>query len=441
MSNPRIYIVIATFLPLVGGAERQALLLGRSLRERDHATTIITFRHDITWPAYEVLEGVPIIRVAGTILERRKKLPRIFQKLLYLIAMGVMGWTLWRHRRYYDIVHVYMLNLLAMPASIVCRLTGKSMIVAIRCADSGKKTKPHQKTSLLAGSLDPSTPWLQIEGRTWEEGDLAELELMGRPVVRFTNALLQRINAVAVILSSRMRGYLAEHDFNLSDIQLIPNGVDIARFIPLPADASFNERAKVVICVSKFRFQKGIDVLLQAWNLVHQQAPEARLIIVGNGPLQNQLEQMNQALGLTGCVEFVGLQKDVPLQLHRAGLAVLSSYWEGMPNAILEAMASGLPCVATRVSGSEDIISQGVNGLLVEPGDYEGLAQALLALLNNPKLIQQYGQAARATIEQNFSLEYILNSYIELYQRIVNRQLRITKDIHPSKSTAYSVEL
>src|SRR6266571_5254023 len=107
ISSPRIYIVIATFLPLVGGAEKQAFAQSRSLRERGYETTIITFRYSRTWPQREVMEGVSVIRVAALLLRDREKLPRLLRKLSYLLAMLVLGWTLWRQRQYYDVLHIY----------------------------------------------------------------------------------------------------------------------------------------------------------------------------------------------------------------------------------------------------------------------------------------------------------------------------------------------
>src|SRR5947207_12456043 len=254
---------------------------------------------------------------------------------------------------------------------------------------------------------------------------------MGKPVVRFTRFLLDHIHAVVVVLSSRMKGHLAAHGFYLSDLQLIPNGVDTARFHPRDSNTATDERAQVVVCVSKLRYEKGIDVLLQAWRLVQEhlpQATQAQLIIVGDGPLQTQLERMAEALGITESVEFAGLQSNIPAQLHRGRLAVLPSRWEGMPNALLEAMASGSACVATRVSGSEDAIEHGVNGLLVEPEDYQGMSQALLTLLHDPLLAQEYGQAARTTSEKYYSLEHIIDRYIELYQRIAHGRKQIIEE-------------
>src|SRR3954468_20184638 len=154
VNKPRIYIAISTFLPLVGGAENQALAQGRSLRERGYEATIITLRHDRKWPQHEVIEGVPVMRVAGMLLGNRERLPGLLRKLLYLMAMLVMGWTLWQHRQRYDILHVYQLNLLALPTAFVCYLTNKPMIIAVRSAGPGKAASLRAKASLIAGPLD-----------------------------------------------------------------------------------------------------------------------------------------------------------------------------------------------------------------------------------------------------------------------------------------------
>ena len=434
MSSPRIYILIATFLPSVGGAEKQAFAQGRSLRERGYETTVVTFRHNRIWPQRELIEGVPVIRVAGTILGGREQLPGLLQKLSYLTAILVMGWTLWRQRQHYEVLHVYQLSLLTVLAALLCRLAGKPMLVAVRSADSGSSTSSHNKTSLLAGPLDATTPWLQVDERFKANSDLEVLARMGKPVVGFLSSLLHSNHTVVVVLSSRMKSSLADYGLNLPDVQLIPNGVDITRFNPAHIDNAIDGREQIAVCVAKLRYEKGIDVLLQAWCLVHQQAPQAQLIIVGDGGLRFQLEGLAKALGIANRVEFTGLLGDIPAQLHRGGLAVLPSRWEGMPNALLEAMACGLPCVATRVSGSEDIIQHGVNGLLVGPEDYQGMALALLTLLQDRPLAQRYGQAARETVERHYSFEQVMDRYVELYQRIAEHPCQIAGDAPPSRT-------
>jgi glycosyltransferase involved in cell wall biosynthesis len=308
------------------------------------------------------------------------------------------------------------------------------MTIVVISAGAGKPTKSHDNAMLIAGPIDPSTPWLQVDGRTWIDGDLYNLERAGKAAVLCTQFLLKRIRVVVIVLSSRMSRYLIAHNLSLPETQIIPNGVDITRFHPLYEDQAFKERTRIVICISKMRYEKGIDVLLQAWRLVHEHAPDARLIIVGSGRIQSQLQLMASELEVTDSVEFAGLQSDIPAQLHRGSIGVLPSRWEGMPNALLEATASGLACVATSVSGSEDIIQHGYNGLLVAPEDYEGLAQALLTLLCDPELVRKYGHAARVSTEKNYSLERVTNMYIELYNKLTDQGHHAAVDKQPSES-------
>lgn len=433
MNNLRIYSVISTFLPLIGGAETQTFAQSASLHERGCPATIVTFRYDKTWPAREEIGDVPVIRVAGTLLGGREKLPRFLQKLLFLLANLVLGWTLWRHRHRYDVLQVCQVSLLTLPAALVCRITGKRLVIVVVSSGSSESVRSHNDVSLIAGPLDATMPWLKVDGQTWVDGDLEALEGKGKFILKLIRSLLQSIRAEVVVLSSRMKSYLVSHDFYLSGVHHISNGVDTQRFQYIHSSNFSDEQYRTVVCVSKLRYEKGIDVLLQAWRLVREQYPQARLILVGSGPLETQLERMAEALEITDSIEFAGLQSDVAAQLHRGSIAVLPSRWEGMPNALLEAMACGLACIATRVSGSEDAIDHGINGLLVEPEDYQGMAQALLTLLCDPVLVEKYGQAARATAEKDYSLEHIVDSYIALYQRITGLEVQNLKDRQPSE--------
>ncbi|HLJ32187.1 MAG TPA: glycosyltransferase family 4 protein, partial [Ktedonobacteraceae bacterium] len=315
MDNPRIYIAIATFHPLIGGAEKQALMQGRCLRARGFEATVLTFHHDPSWPKHEEIEGVPVIRVGGSVLHKRDQLPRPLQKLLYMLAMVIMGWSVWRHRQHFDILHVFQLNIIALPTAFSCWLAHKAMIVAIRCI--GSETPPSNHQSLLAGPLDPNLPCLRIPGRFKPGNDLEDLERLGKPIVHITHALLLRIHAVVLVLSTRMKDYPAAHNFPLPDMQLIPNGIDITQYYPQADTLSNEEKARTIVCVARLSYEKGVDVLLQAWNLVHCEEPQAHLLIVGDGPLQSQLLAMTEALGLAQSIIFAGAQRDIPAQLYR----------------------------------------------------------------------------------------------------------------------------
>jgi glycosyltransferase involved in cell wall biosynthesis len=391
----------------------------------------VTFRHSKSWAANDTIDGVPVIRVAGVFLGKRERLPRILQKALYFAALVSMGFALWRYRHHYDVLHVYSLNLIAIPAALACYLSGKPMVVAVRSAYSGRKRRPLHQISVDDAAEATNNPIPDVYGQSRVQGDLEDMQRLGKPVMRFTRFLLQRIEAELVILSTRMREYLISHDFTFPDAcmegehadspchrpLLIPNGVDTARFFPLGGGVS---HSRTVVCTARLGYEKGIDVLLHAWHLVHKKMPNARLIIAGTGPLHSQLLNLAEALELGESVEFAGLQRDVPAVLHRASVATLPSRWEGMPNAVLEAMACGLPCVATRVSGTEDIITHEVNGLLVEPEDPQALAQALMSLLGDPARCAAYGKAARRRIEDDYALEHVTDMYMGLYERMAS---------------------
>lgn len=397
MSKPRIYLVIDTFLPLVGGAEKQAFLQGKYLREQGFAATIITMRYERNWPSSECLDGVPVLRIAGKILSWRAHAPGILRRFCYMLALFVLGWQLWQKRDEYDIVHVFQLTLFTLPALLVCRLAHKHMIVAVRS----------------------DAPPLQAGGSVYKRrqrtrADLEALERLGRPTLRFINHQLQLTRARVVLLSTRMCASLKRCGLDGADVLLIPNGVDTTYFQPRLEQ---READPLVICVAKMRYQKGIDVLLHAWWQVAKQIPRAKLLIVGDGPLLCSLVGLAHNLGIAASVEFTGFCANVVLPLQRAHIAVLPSRWEGMPNALLEAMSCGLACVATRVSGSEDLLQEGKYGLLVEPEDVQGLAEALLRLLREPDLVRNYGQHARNHVEQYHTFVHVMDKYIELYMQ------------------------
>ncbi len=420
----RIYIAITTFHPLIGGAESQTLAQCQRLQEQGHHVQIVTFRHDHRWLASEMIESVPVMRIAGLLLGRRAQMPRLLQRLMYMFAMLVMSWTLWRESKKYDILHVCQLSMLCLPLAMVCRLTRKPMAIVLISAGSGDAHKKTQgPATLLAGPLDPHTPWLKVEGPSWIDGDIYSVVANGKLFMGMLRHLLLSINAVLIVLSSRMLNDLKKTNLCLPGTHIIPNGVDGERFHLHPCVIADEERTQTVVCVAKLRYEKGIDVLLQAWRVVQEQMPESRLVIVGDGPIEQQHKMLAEALTIAQSIDFTGLQSNIPAQLHRGLIAVLPSRWEGMPNALLEAMACGCACVATRVSGSEDLIEHGVNGLLVDVEHYKSMAQELLVLLRDPELAHQYGRAARVKIEKYYMIEKISDTYLELYHRMVQEKL------------------
>jgi glycosyltransferase involved in cell wall biosynthesis len=401
MEVARVYIAPETFLPLVGGSERQAFLQSKYLRAQGIEASIITLHFQRDCPAYEVLEGVPVLRVAGRILAWHDYLPGTLRRLCYLWALLVLGWQLWRRRHCYDLLHVFQLSPFTLPALLVCRLARKPLLIAMRC--------------------DVPLPKGDRRVRSW--AGLDGLVRLGETGLRVLNRQLRLVQAHIVVLSNHMRETLERSGIDGACIHVIPNGVDITHFVP---QSEQEEQERTVVCVAKFRHQKGIDVLLCAWSLLIGQFSQARLILVGDGPLFASLQRLTEELGITTSVEFAGFCSDVARQYQRGRIAVLPSRWEGMPNALLEAMACGRACIATRVSGSEDLL-YGECGILVEPEDRDGLVSALRLLLTKPELAQRYGQAARRRIEEGYSFERIMDRHIELYDELLSSQKRAAK--------------
>jgi glycosyltransferase involved in cell wall biosynthesis len=423
VSTPRICVVSANFHPFVGGLESQALSHVRGLRQRGYSVTILTLRHSRDWPAHEQLAGAGVVRVAGIPLALRAHLPGIARRPLYFFSVLALAGALWRYRRQYDIAHVYQLTILATLCALVCLFSRKRLVVAVRSIGANLVAPaPLRHASARSPATDGKS---RTVASGPAGGDLAQLWQFGMPTVWLTCKLLRRVGAVVLVLSTRSMPHLAAFELSGLPMVLLPNGVDTERFTPSPASvASSAERARTVVCVARLVPAKGIETLLRAWRLVRERTAEVRLLLVGDGPLMPALQHLAEDLDVQACVEFVGERPDARPYLRRAGVAVLSSYAEGLSNALLEAMACGLPCVATRISGSEDVIQHEVNGLLVEPGDVSALAGALLRLLSDPALAERYGHAARATIEAHYSRERILAQHMDLYRQLMDASPR-----------------
>lgn len=213
---------------------------------------------------------------------------------------------------------------------------------------------------------------------------------------RLTGGLATRVVAVSEAVreeTARTLGIAPER------IAVIPNGVDNHAFAP----ASHPAEAPVIGCTGRLHRKNGHPTLLEAFAAIRQAVPEARLLLVGDGPERRSLERTVAGRGWGGAVTFAGEQADVRPWLHRMAVYVQPSISEGMSNSILEAMASGLPVVATRVGGTPEVVEDGVSGLLVPPEDPAALATALVTLLGDPPRRAAMGAAGRDRVARQFS--------------------------------------
>jgi glycosyltransferase involved in cell wall biosynthesis len=194
-------------------------------------------------------------------------------------------------------------------------------------------------------------------------------------------------------------------------VAVIHNGIDLSRFRPAQGVPE-----GPAVLVARLSPEKDVPTLLRAAARVAQEEPGFRLEIAGDGPDMPALRQLAGELNLTETVRFLGVVREIPALLARANLFVLSSLTEGISLTLLEAMASGLPVVATRVGGNPEVVADGATGLLVPAGDPQALAAALVKLWRDPTARLALGQAGRRRAEEHFDIRRMVASYEECYR-------------------------
>ena len=184
----------------------------------------------------------------------------------------------------------------------------------------------------------------------------------------------------------------------------------------------------VLVCVARLHPDKDHETLFKSFQLVLKKFPEARLWLVGDGLKRSALQGWVGGNFPPGVVEFLGVQRDVRPCLRQASLFVLSSIREAMPNAILEAMASGLPVVATRAGGVPEVVREGETGLLVPPRNPEALGKAICSSLANPAQLFALGQAGLRRAQEEFSFEAMVRRHEAVFDRLIRQKISGPRD-------------
>ena len=224
-----------------------------------------------------------------------------------------------------------------------------------------------------------------------------------------------------VAVSNRVRTmHIKEWHIPEEKISTIYNGIDMQEYLKIPEDAGQNnpDTEFVITNVAKLSVQKAQHLLLEAAKLVLEQKPNVRFMIVGRGPLEQQLKEQAEALGIAGRVTFTGLRRDIPAILSQSDIFVLSSLWEGLPISALEAMAAARAVVLTDVGGNSELVEHGTNGLIVPPGDVPALANTLLSLINDSSYRLSLGKAARSHVQREFNIDFAAKQYETLYEKM-----------------------
>jgi glycosyltransferase involved in cell wall biosynthesis len=369
----RILFVVDGYYPTTGGAEKQAQLLARALSDAGHSVRVVAPLLDKTLPLDDRVDGVPLKRFAY---------PRI--KLLgsAILCAYYGGWLLAR-RNEFDAIHVTMAKNLA--------------------AVSG----------MLRPFL-PATVTVKISG-AWEfDGGILDPKLRARPLHRLYNWCIRRADNLQCV-SEFTRTMLKGAGYPDARLLMVPNAVDLSRFNPRAIVARAPGARVRITYVGRLTPIKGVAVLVDAWARIGA-AANAHLTIAGDGPEREFLTRKVREAGLSESIEFLGEISDVPAVLARTDIYVQPSLQEGLPNSVLEAMAMGLPIVATRVSGNEDVVVDDQNGVLVPASDPAALAAALQKLLADPALADRMGRRSREMAEERFGLPAVMGRLVQAYR-------------------------
>ncbi|MCF6246267.1 MAG: glycosyltransferase [Desulfobacula sp.] len=194
-------------------------------------------------------------------------------------------------------------------------------------------------------------------------------------------------------------------------ITQIYNGIDFDRYRPSDTNESAN---RVLIgIVGRLDPIKDHSTLFTAFQIVIKAIPDVELLVIGDGPEREKLEN-NAGIGIS----FLGNRRDIPKLLQTLDVFVLSSLNEGISNTILEAMATAIPVIASNVGGNPELVEDGITGRLFEPGDSEGLASIILDYCHNTDKRKLHGREARKKVMKKFSMDKMINQYIEVWERI-----------------------
>lgn len=384
----RVAIVTNTYPPHdISGVGTLCAELARQLPAAGHEAVVLTRRAAPDDPAARTTGG---------------------SKLLFPLAVARLYLREARNRAF-DVVHVhesdgFAVALLVRLARWLRRPSGRARLIATL-----QVSYRRERLSVRPIRARPDGP--PVSRPTRSERVFA---VVRAPILAGLGRLTARLADRVVAPSHATARELAE-DYGARDVAVIPNGVT------LPAEPAAEigapRRPFTVLYAGRLRTRKAVAVLLEAFSRLRDRVSDAELIVVGDGEQRPALEAQAKRLGVAGAIRFEGARPHdaMPAYYRSADVFCLPSLYEGFPLAILEAMAAGLPVVATAVAGVPEAVADGVTGRVVPAEDAGALAEALAGLAADPVTARAMGEAGRARAAREFAIPKIASDYLELW--------------------------
>lgn len=272
----------------------------------------------------------------------------------------------------------------------------------------------------LANRGDGHVPLVYTEHSIWNRRRRSSLF---RPFDRWLAHQYDQVIAVTDVAAQRFLAWTGYDDRRLA---IIPNGIEIGRFPPdvdpqaVRREWGIPDDLFVFLLVGRLVPAKGVEHLLRAARQSAEAGRRCAVLIVGDGPLREELEAQAEEEQLSRTVRFLGEREDAPALMTAADAFILSSVWEALPLAMLEAMACGKPVIATSVGGVPEVVRDGVEGLLVPPGDADSLAEAMTRMMDMPaETLAQMGRRARRRVEEGYNITRSAQAILSIYDTLL----------------------
>ena len=380
MDRPlRVLMVSPQFRPIVGGYERAAERLAEGLVASGHSVEVVAERRQLSWPRYEISRGVIIRRIPSLFYRGIHTLTSTISLMIFLLVQG----------RRFDLFHVHQYGRAAAVTSAVGLILGRP--VFLKLTNTGRH------------GLDATLP--------------------NGPIGSILRWLHGRVSC-CVVTSQRALQEARDFGFSAERICLVPNPLETDLFQPAPEALRSQLRQELgmdtrftAVCAARLNSEKNHAMLIRAWSLFADGNEDVQLIILGDGPLRDEVRQLASSSAGSASIRMLGPVSD-PLRWYQAAdVYVLSSDVEGLSNSLLEALSAGLAVISTRVSGSEDIFGVADVGEILAVGDHEAMARALLVLQADPQRRARCGLAARQYAVDHHSLVTITGAMERCYRR------------------------
>lgn len=402
MTGKGVCFLIEGYCPIVGGTQTQTRLLADDLIARGFKVSVVTRRSSHAFPQEEIVGGARVVRVPPAGDGQRKRWWMLFTVTPKLLELN--------HE--YETIFVTGFRTIGVSAVIACMLAGKKCV--LRAVSAGEMSGEFFGPGLVRMGLKTSS-------------------LPVRALLAVRNAFLRRADAF-IAQSSEIARELAGCGVKPEKVRIIPNGVDTSVFYAVSPFDKAILRAKLglpadrllVIYTGRIVTYKGLPLLIRVWKEIAERRPDADLLLAGSESndlcdcmkdLRGFVEQNN----LCDRVRFLGSVSNVDEYLKASDAFVLPTENEVFSNSAIEAMACGLPVVCTPVGGFKDVVTHGVNGMIVEVGDHAGLFKSLECLLGDVALRQSLGAAALRTVQERYSKQIVALEYARLFDELATQ--------------------